>query len=464
MQSKLKFAQANPFQTRYDGHDVNNQIDALIPEVWAHESIAFLEENMVIGQLVHRDYSDEIAMMGDTVNIDKPSDFKALRKSVKDDVTIQDAKTANVPVRLNQHIHTSFLICDGEESKALQSLVDKYLEPALIAQARLLDQILLGQCIHFISNSYGSLGGLTGDNAKQGILGVRKTMNANKAHMNNRNLIWSCEGETAALNTDLFISAERVGDDGTALREASLGRKLGFNHFMSQNSSEYVDSPELEPIAINRVGGYSRGTTTIVVDGNGADDLTANMWIKILGQVYRIIAINGAELTLDAGLRDHVPDDAMVSGYVAGETAQAYPDQFDKFLEFSDGLQVSEGQFVTFGTLSNSPAYSIVCVEGNTMMLDRPLEVPVANNSQINVAPGGNYNFALHRNALALVTRPLAAPISGTGAMSAIVSHNGYAMRATITYNGLKQGHLVTLDMLAGVQVLDTDLGAVLLG
>jgi hypothetical protein len=40
----------------------------------------------------------------------------------------------------------------------------------------------------------------------------------------------------------------------------------------------------------------------------------------------------------------------------------------------------------------------------------------------------------------------------------------GLSMRATITYNGEKQGTLVTLDMLLGVAILDTNLGAVMFG
>ena len=38
------------------------------------------------------------------------------------------------------------------------------------------------------------------------------------------------------------------------------------------------------------------------------------------------------------------------------------------------------------------------------------------------------------------------------------------AVRVTITYDGTSQGHLVTLDILAGVQVLDGRLGSVVLG
>jgi hypothetical protein len=37
-------------------------------------------------------------------------------------------------------------------------------------------------------------------------------------------------------------------------------------------------------------------------------------------------------------------------------------------------------------------------------------------------------------------------------------------MRVVITYQGLNQGHLVTCDMLAGIAVLDTRLGGVLVG
>ena len=38
------------------------------------------------------------------------------------------------------------------------------------------------------------------------------------------------------------------------------------------------------------------------------------------------------------------------------------------------------------------------------------------------------------------------------------------AMRVTITYDGVKQGHLVTVDLLCGIGVLDSNLGAVMLG
>ena len=52
----------------------------------------------------------------------------------------------------------------------------------------------------------------------------------------------------------------------------------------------------------------------------------------------------------------------------------------------------------------------------------------------------------------------------GMGIQMDIITMAGVGMRITITYDGLKQGVLVTADLLFGVEVLDTNLGAVLIG
>ena len=65
---------------------------------------------------------------------------------------------------------------------------------------------------------------------------------------------------------------------------------------------------------------------------------------------------------------------------------------------------------------------------------------------------------------MALVNRPLALPIPGTGARAGVANWNGLSMRVVMTYDGNKQGHLVTVDTLLGIKVLDTNLGAVMYG
>jgi hypothetical protein len=56
----------------------SNDIAALIPSFWANESLAILEENMVMGNLVHKDFSPIVASLGDTVKTRRPGELTAI--------------------------------------------------------------------------------------------------------------------------------------------------------------------------------------------------------------------------------------------------------------------------------------------------------------------------------------------------------------------------------------------------
>lgn len=472
MKMKLRTLAAIPFRTVYD-----NSIDPFIPELWANESLAILEENMVAASLVHRDFEPEFAKYGDIVHTRRPGEFVAHRKTPADDVTVQDATSTDVQVPLDQHIHVSFLIKDGEESKSFKDLVEIYMAPAMLANARIIDRVVLGQYPKFLGNSYGSLGGLTTSNARQNILGLRQIMNQNKAYMEGRNMVLTPSTESTLLNLDIFTQAQQVGDQGQALQEAYLGRKYGYNMYMCQNMAGIQGDSGAVVGAVNHTAGYARGTTVLVVSGfTGA--LAVGQWVQIAGDdtpqqitAHTETLGNTTGVTLYPGLRAPVSNSAvitlqdsgavnLVAGYAAGWSKEIIYDLF------TDAPQL--GQFLTFGTDAgaNANIYTVVQVDSvnRTILLDRPLVSTVADDVTINLGPAGQYNFAFHRNALTLVVRPLAMPRQGTGALSAVVNHNDLSMRATITYNGTKQGHLITLDMLCGVAILDTNLGGVMLG
>lgn len=350
--------------------------------------------------------------------------------------------------------------------------------PAMLAEARIVDQILLGQTTQFLDNTYGTLAGLTSSNARDSILGTRKRMNINKAYMQNRNLILTPNSETSLLNLDLFTQAQQVGDDGTALREASLGRKLGFDMFMCQNAMS-VASQSLTTLAgtVNHSGGYAKGITVLTVAITGT--VTVGNWVTIAGDgtPYRVVALTAAlgsttSITLHRGLANAVANSAAITvvqtpGVNNGAKLAGYSNYIETDGWSTDIPQV--GQPITFGLSTTPDLYTIIQVDANgsgdfLIYLDRPLVNNLADNAVINLGPVGDYNFAFHRNALALVVRPLAMPRPGTGALSAVVNFNDLSMRATITYDGNKQGHLVTLDMLLGIAILDRNLGAVMLG
>lgn len=454
------------FYTAYD-----NSLDAFIPEQWANESIALLMENMIAASLVHRDFEPVFAKFGDFVNTRQPADFVAKRKGVNENVTIQNAVATNVAVPLDQHIHVTFLIRDGEETRSFKSLVDEYLRPAAIALARDIDRVVLGQYVHFIQNNAGSLGGLTNANAVDYITATREVLNRNLAHMDGRNLVLTPTAETKVLQNATFHQADRVGDEGTALREASLGRKFGFNTWMAQNMASIPVDTTTGLGEINNAAGYPAGTTVLTVDGFAANEAKAGMWVSINGRPYHITADNdvgtgATSLTLEYGLSAAVLDNDDITVYDRGavNNGAGYPVGYSGAIVVDGftGTPIKVGNLVTFGT--SNIRYSVKYTNGSTSVeLDRPLEAALVDNDFVNLGPYGDFNFAFHRNALTLAIRPLAQPRAGAGAISGLANFNDLTIRTVITYDGEKQGHLVTLDFLAGTKVLDTDLGAVML-
>lgn len=449
-----------------------NDIDAFIPELWANESLMILEENMVLASLVHRDFESVIAQFGDIVNTRKPADFTAKRKTNADSVTVQDATAANVAVPLDQHLHVSFLIKDGEDSKSFKQLVEEFVRPAMIANARAVDQILSGQVYQFLANAAGDLETAAD---KAAIIDTRRVMNENKVIERPRNLVVGTQAEADLLNVEAFTDADRVGDDGTALREASLGRKFGFDIFMAQNTPEINSQGTIVSGAlVDNAGGYPKGTTVLVVDGAVADaDAPDGSWIQIAGDdapqranPWTSTAGSRTGVTISPGLYSAVADDAAITIYDEGEVnlVAGYAIGFAKEIVV-DGFVAGDlevGRLIAFGTAA--PVYAIIEVNGIVgITLDRPLELALADDDDVFVGPEGSYNFAFHRNALALVNRPLATPRAGTGALASVSSLNNISMRSVITYDGDKQGHLVTLDLLVGVKPLDVALGAVML-
>lgn len=465
-----------------------NDNDAFIPEMWANESLAILEENMILGQLVHRDFENEIAEYGDVVNTRKPTGFTAKRKTDDDTVTVQRAKSTNVQVPLNQWIHVSFIIKDGESSKSFKDLVSFYLYPALLAQAQLIDKILSGQTIQFIANNAGQLGGCTTSTADTYTLDAREVMNIKKAPVLGRNLVITPKVDTAFQGTSQFVSAEKRGDGGNALETAELGTLHGFRIFMAQNQPYVSASDTTKGWLVNQAAGFVQGATTLVVNNSntGAGTITAGTFITVAGDMVpqRVTAAtfnantSAGTLTLTPGLNHSGSDDAAVTLYAVGAVNQAnavtdidgtqlaasgYIKGYAKEIVL-DGVTIAPkvGQPVAIGTQN---VYTVVDVTSNTgITLDRPLEAAILNDAAIFFGPTGNYNLAFTRNAIALVCRPLKAPKAGLGALSTVQMSKNFAVRVTITYDGKEQGTLVTVDALCGVAILDTDQGCVMLG
>lgn len=467
---KLRTLLATAFVQVFDDYP-----SAFIPAEWANESIAILEENMVIANRVYRDFEDVIASYGDTVNTRKPGEFKAKRKNATDNVTVQANTATNVAVLLNQNFHTSFMIKDADQSKSFKDLITTYLHPAVLSIARAIDLVVGGQVHQFHANGAGGLLQMTATSAESDMLDARGVLNTNKAYETDRSLILGTKSETTLLKNANFTNANTVGDDGSAMREAHLGRKFGFDTFQAQNMPYVAPGNTVVTGSVNSAGGYVAGTTVITVQGFTAA-IPTGAWLVIAGDntPLRVVStVGGAtptSITLNRGITQPIVNNAVVTIYTpaAVNNSGGYAAGYDGEITInSTTVAPRVGQAITFGTANpaTTSVYTVIDVDGLVgITLDRPLDTAINDTDQVNLGPAGSYNLAFHKNAIALVCRPLALPLPGTGAWAGRASYNGVSMRVVITYDGNKQGHLVTVDCLMGVKVLDTNLGAVLFG
>jgi hypothetical protein len=129
------------------------------------------------------------------------------------------------------------------------------------------------------------------------------------------------------------------------------------------------------------------------------------------------------------------------------------------------------GQLLSFCDVTtglNRHTYTVIEVvetatTTSTVLLDRPLDRTITQDDTV-VCPGpyGAINPAFHRNCLALVTRPLALQ-TGAGMLSAVHSADGIGISIAMQ-DWIGEGRKVSIDMLYGTAVLDSNLCVPLLG
>lgn len=202
----------------------------LTPEIIAREALMQLRNNAVMAKLVHRDYSAEFAAgVGDTITVRKPATFTA--KEFTENIEVQDATEGSVPVKMDKHYDVSFAVTSKEMTLDIESFSEQLLIPAMQAFADKIDTDLIALQSK-ITNTVDMAGATF---APVDLIKARKHIVNAGAPSTNRYAVIGTEAEADLLNTELFVSAEKVGDEGTALREASLGRKFGMDIYTDQN-------------------------------------------------------------------------------------------------------------------------------------------------------------------------------------------------------------------------------------
>lgn len=138
----------------------SNVADAIVKLV-AVDSLPALVGNLVMGNLVNRNYEADLVNQGDTVNIPIPPVMAANNIAEGGSVATQNPSLGNAQVVINVHAESSFQIPDVTKVLAHPDLLQMYMMPAIIAIAERVEQDLTNLYINLTANTSVGTGNTT---------------------------------------------------------------------------------------------------------------------------------------------------------------------------------------------------------------------------------------------------------------------------------------------------------------
>lgn len=207
-----------------------------IPEIWAATALGALKANTVMARLVNRNFENVIQSSGDIINIPKRGTLSVNNKTANSTVTLQTPSSDVVQLTLNKHKEISFLVEDVARAQANQDIINGYVMDGMIAMAEQVDTDLLALYTGFSATPIDATSG-SGGIAATTVAEARRVLNAAKVPQQERYIVWHEDAEAELLDVEKFTSSD-FGDNGDAVREAIMGRKYGFSHFMDQQVPE----------------------------------------------------------------------------------------------------------------------------------------------------------------------------------------------------------------------------------
>jgi len=130
----------------------SNVANAIVKLV-AADALPVLVGNLVMGNLVNRDYEPVLAHAGDTVNVPIPPTMVANNIAEGGTVQTQNPNLGNAQIVLNTHAESTFQIPDVTKVLAVPDLLKIYMEPAVAAIAQKIETDLLNLFAGFTANT-----------------------------------------------------------------------------------------------------------------------------------------------------------------------------------------------------------------------------------------------------------------------------------------------------------------------
>lgn len=399
----------------------------ITPDMIAKEALMQLENNMVMGNQVHREYRREFAKVGDTVRIRRPVKFV-----VSDGATRvnQDVEEDNTNIVINSRKHVSWGFSTQDLTLSIEEFSERYIKPAAIALANKVDSDLCG-LYDDVYNWVGTPGQTVNSYADFALAPERLDEMAVPREMRRAVMSPADHWGLAGSQTGLFFDSVGV----KAYRAGSIGTIGGVDTFMDQNVQAHTVGIATGTPLVN---GASQNVAYLsATSETWSQSLVTDGWtnsttgILRAGDVITIAGVNAVNPVPREGTKQD-------TGFL------------QQFVVLADA---DSGATTGPATLTISPP---IITSGP----QQTVTAAPADNAAITVVGSGStaykQNMAFHRNAFAMVNVPLEMP-DGVS-FKARESHNGLSMRVVKDYDIDSDRDVIRLDILYGLKTIYPDL------
>lgn len=408
----------------------------ITPSIIAKEALMQLENNLVLGNRVHREYKKEFTGgVGDTVSIRKPVKFYTADGATR---VNQDVEEKSTSITVDQRKHVSWKFSTQDLTLSVEEYSERYIKPAMITLANTVDRSLHGLYTS-VWNSVGTPG--TTPSTFASVAAAAQRLDEMAVLSDNRSMVLNPAAHYAIAGNQLTLDA--VGAMGkSAYERAQVGYVAGFDNFSTQNVQSHTvgvatGTPLVDGAGQNVTYSNSTGTPsqTLVTDGwtNSTTGILKAGDVFTIAGVYAVNPVPGEGTT--------------------GKTVMPYLQQFTVLADADSGATTGPATLTISPAIITSGPYQTV-------------SAAPADNAAITVLGTGGtaypQNLGFHKNAFALVTVPLEMPDGA--AFKARESHNGLSVRVVKDYDIDSDEDIIRLDILYGKKAIYPDLASRLWG
>ena len=408
----------------------------ITPSIIAKEALMQLENNLVMGNQVHREYRKEFTGgQGDTVSIRKPVKFYTADGATR---VNQDVEEKSTSITVDQRKHVSWKFSTQDLTLSVEEYSERYIKPAMITLANTVDRSLHG-LYSSVWNSVGTPGTTPANFAA--VAAAAQRMDEMAVLSDNRSMMLNPAAHYAVAGNQLTLDA--VGAMGkSAYERAQVGYVAGFDTFSTQNVQNHTVGVATGTPLVN---GGSQNVTYASATGANSQTLNTDGWtnsttgILKAGDVFTIAGVYAV---------NPVPGEGTT-----GKTVMDYLQQFTVLADADSGATTGPAALTISPAIITSGPFQTV-------------NAAPADNAAITVlgtsATAYPQNLGFHKNAFALVTVPLEMPDGA--AFKARESHNGLSVRVVKDYDIDADDDIIRLDLLYGKKAIYPDLATRLWG